>query len=350
LKLFSNVLVLVPTVLAMACSRGAGAPSPAASPAVVPSAPSASVPSSSPDAVKPLPDPLPDVIARVNGQPIPLRFAKIMADDAIKGRESTKELQARALRSALDQLVTRELLFQEALAQGVSADSAAVDRKYDEVHAGEKDEEAWKKFLAQQGLTPQTFKTELRTRQTVTALLDKVVAARVPQAITDQEAKAFYDGNPTLFNLGRRVRASHILVLVPKGTDEKGKAAFRAKAEAALKRVRDGEDFGAVARAVSQDEGSAVRGGELPVFGKGEMVPPFEAAAFALGAGKVSDLVETQFGFHVIKVHEQLPDGKAPFDSLKESLKKHLLGLKRQEAMTVYVNGLRDKAKIEIFI
>jgi peptidyl-prolyl cis-trans isomerase C len=339
LKPFSSVLILVPTILAAACSRGTGTPSPSPSQAAVPPV---SVPTSSPEAVKPLPDPLPDVIARVNGQPIPLRFAKIMADQAIQGRESTPELRARALRAALDQLVTRELLFQDALAQGVSADPAAVDRKYDEVHAGEKDEESWKKFLAQQGLTPQTFKTELRTRQTVTVLLDKV-AAKVPEAISDQEAKAFYDGNPTLFNLGP-------LVLVPKGTDEKGKAAFRAKAEAALKRVRDGEDFGAVARAVSQDEGSAVRGGELPVFGKGEMVPPFEAAAFALAAGKVSDLVETQFGFHVIKVHEQLPDGKAPFDSLKESLKKHLLGVKRQEAMTVYVKGLRDKAKIEIFI
>jgi parvulin-like peptidyl-prolyl isomerase len=146
------------------------------------------------------------------------------------------------------------------------------------------------------------------------------------------------------------VRASHILVLVPQGTDAKGKAALRAKAEGLLKRVKGGEDFAAIARASSEDPGSAPQGGELPPFGKGSMVPPFEAAAFALPAGGVSDIVESQFGFHIIKLHEKLPEEKAPFESVKARLGEHLLNLKRDEAVTLFINALRAKAKIETYL
>ena len=193
------------------------------------------------------------------------------------------------------------------------------------------------------------FRTELRTRNLVDAVV-KQEASRFPAVVSDADAKAFYDQNPTLFDAGERVRASHILLRVPEGAAPGIKKAQRAKAEAALARVRKGEDFAAVARQVSEDPGSAPRGGDLGAFGKGQMVPAFEQAAFALPAGQVSGLVESPFGFHVIKVQERLPAGKVPFDPVKEQIKGHLAQTRREKAVDDLVRGLKAKAKIETYL
>jgi peptidyl-prolyl cis-trans isomerase C len=344
-KSLSSMLAL--SLLMLGCSRGGAAPSPAPSPsntaATVPTMPA------DPNADRLLPEPLPAVAARVNGTEVPMQHVKIMATNMLRGGAETPVNRARAYRAAGEQLITREVLFQEALNRKVQADSATLDREYDQAHAGFKEEKAWTEFLAKQGLDPQSFKKELRIRGTVNALL-RQVADQVKGPLTDEEVKKYYDANPALFETGPRVRASHILVLVPQGTDEKGKAALRAKAEGLLKRIKSGEDFAAIARTSSEDKGSAAQGGELPPFGKGAMVPPFEAASFALPAGGLSDLVESQFGFHIIKVHEKLPAEKASFESVKDRLAEHLLNLKREEAVTLYINGLRAKAKIENYL
>jgi peptidyl-prolyl cis-trans isomerase C len=137
---------------------------------------------------------------------------------------------------------------------------------------------------------------------------------------------------------------------VPEGAGPDVKKAARAKAEAALARVRKGEDFAAVAREVSEDPGSAPRGGDLGAFGKGQMVPPFEQAAFALPAGQISGLVESPFGFHVIKVQERLPAGEIPFEPVKGQIKDHLAQTRREKAVDDLVRGLKEKAKIETYL
>jgi peptidyl-prolyl cis-trans isomerase C len=343
-KSYSPILAL--SLLAFGCSRGGASPSPSPSPL---GATPTTVAAATPDPARPLPSPLPDVAARVNGTVVPLLHVKIMAEGMLRGRENSEANRARAFRAAADQLATREVLFQEALNRKIEADSATLDREYDQLHAPYKDEKSWTEYLAKQGLDPQSFKNELRIRSTVNALL-RQVANQVQGPLPDAEVKKYYDTNPALFETGPRVRASHILVLVPQGTDPKGKATLRAKAEGLLKRVKAGEDFAAIARTSSEDRGSAAQGGELPPFGKGAMVPPFEAAAFALPAGGVSDLVESQFGFHIIKVHEKLPEEKASFESVKTRLAEHLLNVKREEAVTLFVQGLRAKAKIEHYL
>lgn len=342
--------ILAVSLSALSCSRGGASPSPgpAGAASTAPGAPAAAA-SATPDPARPLPDPLPEVVARVNGEAIPLLHTRLMANNMLQGRTGSKEATARAYRQAMEELVSRELLVQEAMARKLSAVDSEVDAEYDRMHAGLKDETAWAAYLGKQGLDVPAFKKELRVRHTVNALLQKV-REEVPGPVSDADAKKYYDGNPQLFTSGPRVRASHILILVPADTDAAKKAALRKKAEELLKRAKGGEDFAALARANSEDQGSGARGGELPVFGKGQMVPPFEAAAFALPAGAVSDLVESQFGFHIIKVHEKLPDETASFESTKQRLKEFLLEAKRQEAITTLVNTLRAKAKIETYL
>lgn len=335
-------------VFGAGCARGPSpAPAASASPSASPSASAA--PRREAEANRPLPQPLPDVAARVNGHAIPMRTVSSIVEPGLQAGNVPPDRRPAAYRQALDQLVMRELVTQEAQARQIAPDETAVERDYKQARGRFKSEQEWARFLSGSGFDPAAFRAELRTRN----LVDKVVrqeAEKLPAVVSDADAKAFYDQNPTLFDAGERVRASHILLRVPEGAAPAVKKAQRAKAEAALARVGKGEDFAAVARQVSEDPGSAPRGGDLGAFGKGQMVPAFEQAAFALPAGQVSGLVESPFGFHIIKVQERLPAGKVPFDPVKEQIKGHLAQTRREKAVDDLVRGLKAKAKIETYL
>ena len=338
-------------VAPLSCS-GSG-PAPASPP---PAAAASTAPTAEPgappeiDRVTPLPTPLPELAGRVDGQPVPLRMVRVLADQFGRqtGRAGPAEEPA-LYRQALQQAILRELLFQEAVKRKIAAPDAQVEQAYNQARVRFKDDKAWAAILADQGLDPQSFRNELRVQQTIQTLMSQVVdQAQAP--VTDQEAMAFYESKPAFFDTGEGVKASHILVRVPEGAPEARKAELRKKTEALLKRARAKEDFAALARASSEDPGSAKNGGDLGAFGRGQMVPAFEQAAFALKPGEISDIVETPFGFHIIKVSEKTPGRKLAFAEVKERLKQDLLRQKRQKAQQSFVNSLRAKAKIETFL
>jgi peptidyl-prolyl cis-trans isomerase C len=332
----------------LACSRGPSpAPAASGSPSPSPSPSAASTPAA--DANRPLPQPLPDVAARVNGHDIPVRTVSSIVEPALQAGRLPHDRRPAAYRQALDQLVMRELVMQEAQARKIAPDESTVERDYRQTRSQFKSDKEWKSFLAGSGFDEKSFRGELRTRNVVDACV-RQEAEKLPAVVSDTEAKTFYDQNPALFDSGERVRASHILLRVPEAAGPDVKKAQRGKAAAALVRVRKGEDFAAVAREVSEDPGSAPRGGDLGVFGKGQMVPPFEQAAFALPAGQVSDLVESPFGFHIIRVQERLPAGKVPFEPVMAQIKEHLAQSRREKAVNDLVQGLRAKAKIETYL
>src|SRR6185503_15487777 len=200
---FSAALV---AAAAVSCGRApAPSPSPSPSAAVGPEA----VPS-----VRPLPNPLPAVIARVNGHDIPLSHAVLIAERMMGDTLATQETKAAVYRAAMEQLVARELLFEEAVTRRITPDSRAVERMHDQVRAQYKTEEEWKKFLKLQGLDEQAFKTELRTRHTVEALI-KAETDRVPGDVPESELKTYYDQHAAEFQLPERIKASHILIQPP---------------------------------------------------------------------------------------------------------------------------------------
>lgn len=334
---------IVLAALAAACTR-TGSPPP--SPAPGASGPPAAGGPPPIDGVTPLPSPLPDVVARVNGQQVLLRNVRILARQAKQGGKVTEPF---AYRQAMQQFIVRELLFQEALSRKVSADERRLEQAYDEARLPYKDEAAWAAFLAQQGMDPATFRTELRVRHTVQALFEQE-AGRDQSPVSDQEALAFYQSNPAMFDSGERLRARHILVRVPADVAADRKASFRAKAEGLLARIRKGEDFAALARKFSEDPGSAAKGGQLDDFARGQMVEPFEKAAYALQPGQVSDVVESPFGFHIIQLLERVPAQKLAFEQVKDALKRRLAQQRQQQALQNLVNSLRARAKIETYL
>jgi peptidyl-prolyl cis-trans isomerase C len=160
----------------------------------------------------------------------------------------------------------------------------------------------------------------------------------------------FYQKNQDKFQQGARVRASHILISVPENADAAVKAQAKTKAEAILKDLKAGKDFAATAKANSQDPGSAANGGDLGYFEKGQMVPPFDAAAFSMKPGQMSELVESPFGFHIIKVADIQAARVVPIEEAKPQIEQYLTGQSRQTETQAFVNTLKAKAKIEILI
>ena len=168
-------------------------------------------------------------------------------------------------------------------------------------------------------------------------------------AVTEADAKKYYDDNIKEFQVPEQVRASHILISTkpadPNGDPNQAKVQAKGRAEELLKKAKEGADFAALAKENSSCP-SAAQGGDLGLFPRGQMVKPFEDAAFALKVGEISNLVETQFGYHIIKATQHQDPNQVAFDKAKTNIIEQLSQQKRQEAARKYVDSLRQSAKI----
>jgi peptidyl-prolyl cis-trans isomerase D len=153
----------------------------------------------------------------------------------------------------------------------------------------------------------------------------------VTAMLADQapRVREFYDQHPERYNQPERVRARHVLLRVAPGASEEEVALVRTRAEAALARIQGGEDFAAVASELSEDPGSKAQGGDLGFFARGQMVPAFEEVAFSLEPGQTSELVKTDFGFHVIRVEERKAAEERSFDDAARAIAEELVRVDR---------------------
>jgi peptidyl-prolyl cis-trans isomerase C len=293
---------------------------------------------------------LPAVLARVNGEAI----ERWEFDNAVKRVEARAggpvppEKRDEVLRSVLDQLVAYHLLAQQSKTFKIDVPDAEVEARLAEVKRGFPTEEAFKQSLTAQGITID----QLRAQTKMSLQVQKVIDAEVTTKVTVQDAEvgAFYQQNLERFKQGDTVHASHILIGLPQGATPAQKQEARVKAQAILKRVRGGDDFATVAKAQSQDPGSAPNGGDLGFFPKGQMTPAFEEAAFKLKPGAVSNLVETPFGFHIIKVQEKRGPRTAPLEEVGAQIKEFLTQGQRETKLEQLVAAAKGKSKVEILV
>lgn len=303
-----------------------------------------------PEAPKPVPAQLPTVLARVNGHDI----TKVDFDRAlhvIEQRAGGPVPDARRdeiYRELLDQLVRLDLLRQEATARKVVVSDTDVDQRMKDVLKQFPSEDVFKQMLAQQSSSIERFRAEQRDDLAISKMLADAINGKVTP--TADQLSEFYKNNPDRFKQGERVKASHILVKVDQGADAATKAKAREKAEGLLKQIKAGGDFAALAKANSEDPGSAIQGGDLGYFSPGQMVPAFNDVAFKLAPGAVSDLVETQFGFHIIKVVDKQAGRTVPLDEVKPQLTQFLENQNRQRESAAFIAALRAKGKVEILI
>jgi peptidyl-prolyl cis-trans isomerase D len=165
---------------------------------------------------------------------------------------------------------------------------------------------------------------------------------RAKATVTGQQIERYYNDNIQQYSTPEQVRASHILIKTTGKADEDDAA--KKKAEDLLAQVKKGADFAELAKKNSQDEGSAVKGGDLDFFSHGQMVPEFDKVAFELQPGQVSDLVKSQFGYHIIKVTDKRPATTKTLDEVRGQIEDQL---KSEQAQTA-AQTLADQVSAEL--
>jgi len=348
-KQFTSVIVIAAASVA-ACNRG---PKAAQTASAVPAASgqpaAAAAPAQPATPPKPVPAQFPPIVARVNGEDVKKEdFERMIRTiEARAGQPIPPDRRDEILRGALDQLVVYTLLSQESKTRGIKINDAEIDAKVAELKKQFPTEDAFQKALKDRGMTLDSLKHDARVDLSVNKLMETEVASM--PGPSDAEAKDFYDKNPERFKQDEAVRASHILIRVDEKADAATKKKARVEIDSVLKQARSGADFAKLAQEHSQD-GSAAQGGDLNYFSKGQMVPAFEQAAFSLKPGQISDVVTTQFGYHIIKVIDHKPARTVPFEEAGPQIKQFLEEQKKQQHADAFVESLKKKSKIEVLI
>ena len=244
--------------------------------------------------------------------------------------------------AAMQQMIDGRLLVQEAKRRKFTIDPATVTEGVKQAETSAGGPEKLDATLAQQGMDRERLKSLIVDSQLVNQLLAKLGEGI---EISDEQIATFYKDNPTFFQVPEEVSARHILFKVEAGADDETKAAAKGKAEAARKRAVAGEDFAALATEVSEGP-SAPRGGMLGFFSRDRMVKPFSDAAFALKPGGISEVVETQFGFHVIKQEEHKDARTVAIDEVKDRIRQGLQQEEQGKRVEALLTSLREKAEI----
>ena len=298
---------------------------------------------------------MPAVVANVNGK-------EIKKDDLLKQADAMRTQMAVAsqgrqvpsldegfYKQVLDGMVAQELLLQDAKRQGVAVSDEELKPQMATLRGRFPSQAEFDKALSEQGLTEKQLTERLRDE----AVIQKYVGTKVFNqiAVTDQDARKFYDENQDKMQRPERVHARHILIKVEPGAAEADKQKAKEKAEGLLEQIKGGADFARLAAESSDDPGSKVRGGDLSWFSRGQMVGPFDKAVFALAKpNDLSGVVETQFGYHIIQLLEKQAASAVPFEEAKPQINQMLKQRQAGQRLESHVEGLKKQGKVEIFL
>jgi peptidyl-prolyl cis-trans isomerase C len=326
-------------------STPTAAASTATTPAATPGAPGTVVP-----AVKAVPAQLPEIVAKVNGQAVK-RVELELAIRNLEGRAGgpiPAEQRDTVYRQVLDRIVGYHLLVQAAKAQKFTAAPWDVDKQLTAVKQQFPNEQAFNEMLQQRGLTADQLRDDTGNTLIVNQLLEKEFEGKL--TATDADARKFFDENKPRFHEEASVQASHILIRLEQNADVAAREKARAQINGVLAQLKKGANFAETAKKNSQDPGSAANGGDLGFFAKNQMVPAFAEAAFKTKPGQMTGVVETPFGFHIIKVTGTKPARDVGFDEVKGQIREYLVQQQRDQRSQAFVDQLKAKGKIEVLI
>ncbi len=242
----------------------------------------------------------------------------------------------------IEELIMRRVMLAAVAKEGISLSDSEFEQVKTELAEELPPGTTLEAYMEETGTSEADMREQMAVRKMVLA---KAEAIAKPG---DEEIQAFYEENQEGFSQGETVTAAHILIKVDPADDEAAKTAKRERLEGLRKQLLEGGDFAEVAKANSECP-SAASGGDLGSFGRGQMVPEFEEAAFSQPAGSVGEIVETQFGFHLIKVSEHAEAKTLGLEEVKTRISDMLYSRKQQEAVGSFVEGLRSAADIQRF-
>ncbi len=289
------------------------------------------------------------VIAKVNGDIITLssveeRAAVLKQQLELSGETvpSDKEL----IKDTLERIIEEKLQIQEAKKSGLEVDDEAVQKALDEIKTKNRlTEEQLGQMLELEGRSMEQYKGHIRDQ----ILVSKVVRFHMGSQIKvkEEQLKKYYREHQSEFWIPKKPYVRHILFITDETFTEEQKQMKRIKARSVLTELEAGADFAELAKLHSEDV-SASAGGELGLVEKGTMVPEFERAAFLLREGETSGLVESRYGFHIIKVDKVEPGGTRPYSEVKEAIRRKLSVDVQKDRYESWMSELKENSIIEI--
>lgn len=292
------------------------------------------------------------LVVTVNGENIPQRAIDFelqrlihfyvqhgMSEEAI--RQQLPEIRRRAI----DQVVGAKLLVDESKRLAIEVSPADIDARFEEIVSQAGGIEKLTAVLKKQNLSVTEFKRELEQGRRVDKLVEQ--AASGVKDPTEDEITAHFESHKSEYEKAPRVLAQHILIK-PNTTSEADRQAAKEKLLQIKARVVAGETTFAQEAERNSECPSGKEGGSLGWFGKGMMVPEFDAAVFSMQVGAISDLIETQFGYHLIYKTDEEQGGTPGLTDVHDEIRDFLRHVRRGEAVEAYVAELRQKASIAI--
>lgn len=252
----------------------------------------------------------------------------------------------------IDSLIIIKLLEKYAEENNITVTDEEVNEQVKllmDTYSSEKD---FEKYLKEKGIDKRFLEGVLRSQLLSSKIYSKVTADVI---VTEEEVKQYYEDNKnTLFLVPAKVKASHILAIFPWVEDnseetEEGREKALEKIKMVEDKLKDGGDFEDLARQYSDDGTSGENGGDLGYISKGQMVEEFEEALFSLDVGEVSEIVETEYGFHIIKATDRQEEYIQKFDEVEESINTYLLNLHKTEKWEDFIFSLIEEVNIEYF-
>jgi peptidyl-prolyl cis-trans isomerase C len=285
------------------------------------------------------------VVVTVNDQPVyswevGLLIPQVQNELAARGAPPKQE---EVINMAMRRIIESRLLGQEALRRNLKFDDARVEAALKQIEAQAGDRDGLNASLNRLGATYEQLRASVAERDLARDFMTTQIEPQV--SVTMDEVAAFYDANPQMFERPDMVRARHILLRVQPTSTTAEKNEARTKAEAARQRVVAGEDFATVAREVSEGN-EASNGGDMGFFAQDSMMPALTNVAFALEIGKISDIIETQFGFHILKVEEKRAASKMLYEEAKGPVRQLLIEERTGEKLAELLIQLSEAAAI----
>ncbi len=292
------------------------------------------------------------VVVTVNGDKImKSEINKIIAPqiermEAMGGGDPARleKMKTQLIQRAGEMLVMDKLVEAKLKEKGMEVTQAQIDEKFAE-YASKRNMsvEEFKAQVMQSGMSEAELNDRMRMGLRMETLMQSESEGEMGE-VNEAKAKEYYESNTERFQQPEQVKASHILIGT-KDMDEEKKAEAKKEAEQVLSKVKEGEDFAALAKENSSCPSSA-KGGDLGYFQKGQMVPAFSDAAFSMKPGDVSDIVETRFGYHIIKVTDKKDARTVPFEEVKTDIMEMLKQQERQSFAKDYIDKLKEDANI----
>jgi peptidyl-prolyl cis-trans isomerase C len=292
-------------------------------------------------------------VATVNGVRILMSDLDMEMQKEIRNNpemQNSRDLAARRQlrKKVLDYLIDQELIVQEGKKAGLGPQQKQIDTEFGKIKKRFPSQDAFEQVMKKQNMTEERLREIIKRAFIVKNVLE-VKIEPLAKPVTDKEVADYYEAHKGEFTDPEEIKASHILIKLSPGASDEEKTYSKKEMQAILEEAKGGADFAELAKKHSQCP-SAIRGGDLGYFARGDMVKPFEEAAFALKPGQISDIVETEFGYHIIRLEDKKPGRQLELEEVSEEIKKELHDKEMDIALKDWLKPLREKADIKIML